>query len=51
MIHSQHIRARFPSLQRQHRQRPLLFLDGPGGTQAPDMAISAISDYYKTVFF
>lgn len=41
------IRQDFPSLQRLHNDRPLIFLDGPGGTQVPEKVIGAISDYYR----
>ncbi len=42
------IRQQFPALQRLHKDKPLIFLDGPAGTQVPQMVIDAISDYYKT---
>jgi cysteine desulfurase family protein (TIGR01976 family) len=48
MIRSIELRAQFPSLQRVHNNYPMIFLDGPGGTQVPDNVINAISDYYKT---
>ncbi|MBL7698515.1 MAG: cysteine desulfurase-like protein [Chitinophagaceae bacterium] len=41
------IRKQFPSLQRHHNGQPLIFLDGPGGTQVPQATIDSISDYYK----
>ena len=41
------IRQDFPSLQRLHNNQPLIFLDGPGGTQVPEKVIGAISDYYR----
>ncbi|MFN7116461.1 MAG: cysteine desulfurase-like protein [Saprospiraceae bacterium] len=41
------IRQQFPALYRQHNGKPLIFLDGPAGTQVPQMVIDAISDYYK----
>lgn len=41
-------RQQFPALQRQHNGKPLVFLDGPAGTQVPNKVINAISDYYKT---
>ena len=47
MINSE-VRSQFPSLQRKHNNYPMIFLDGPGGTQIPDPVINAISDYYKT---
>ena len=45
---SSEVRSQFPSLQRKHNNYPMIFLDGPGGTQIPDRVINAISDYYKT---
>src|SRR5882724_6032866 len=47
MIDSSALRKRFPSLQRVHNNSPMIFLDGPGGTQVPQEVIDAISDYYK----
>lgn len=41
------VRAAFPSLNRLHNKRPLIYLDGPGGTQVPAPVIRAISNYYK----
>ncbi len=38
------IRARFPALQRQHRGRPLVFFDGPAGSQVPQSVVNAVSD-------
>lgn len=37
----------FPVLQRTHKGLPLIFMDGPAGTQVPQPVIDAISDYYK----
>jgi cysteine desulfurase family protein (TIGR01976 family) len=42
------IRQQFPSLQRKPNRFPMIFLDGPGGTQVPDRVIDAISGYYRT---
>ncbi|MBK7870968.1 MAG: cysteine desulfurase-like protein [Saprospiraceae bacterium] len=42
------IRQQFPALQRIHNGKPFIFLDGPAGTQVPQIVIDAISDYYKT---
>jgi len=47
MINSE-VRSQFPSLLRKHNNYPMIFLDGPGGTQIPERVINAISDYYKT---
>jgi len=41
-------RQDFPSLHRMYRGRPLVYLDGPGGTQVPQPVIDAISQYYQT---
>ncbi len=43
------IRARFPALHRQQDGRPVVFLDGPGGTQVPDGVIDAVTGYYRTM--
>src|SRR5208282_2170886 len=39
------IRSQFPALAQTIDQRPMVFLDGPGGTQVPQRVIDAISDY------
>jgi cysteine desulfurase family protein (TIGR01976 family) len=44
---NEQIRQQFPALQRLHNGQPLIFLDGPGGTQVPDSVIDAISNYYR----
>ena len=36
------VRARFSAL-----RQPLVFFDGPGGTQVPDEVIDAVSRYYR----
>lgn len=41
-------RSHFPSLSRQHNGNPLVFIDGPAGTQVPIQVIDAIAGYYKT---
>ena len=41
------IRAQFPSLSQTLNGHPVAFLDGPGGTQVPQLVIDAISDYLK----
>ena len=41
-------RQQFPSLKRLHRGKPLVFMDGPAGTQVPQQVIDAISNYYRT---
>lgn len=47
-MNDQTIRNHFPSLRRQHNGKPLIYLDGPAGTQVPTQVIDAISHYYKT---
>ncbi|HEU5202821.1 MAG TPA: cysteine desulfurase-like protein [Candidatus Limnocylindrales bacterium] len=44
----QAVRRRFPALSEVHGERPLVFLDGPGGTQVPDTVIEAVASYYRT---
>ena len=39
------LRAEFPALRRQHDGRPVVFLDGPGGTQVPQRVIDAVASY------
>jgi cysteine desulfurase family protein (TIGR01976 family) len=39
------VRSQFPSLAQKVNGQPAVFLDGPGGTQAPQRVIDAISDY------
>jgi cysteine desulfurase family protein (TIGR01976 family) len=48
MFEVQSFRNHFPSLQRLHNGKPLIFMDGPGGTQVPISVIEAIGNYYKT---
>jgi cysteine desulfurase family protein (TIGR01976 family) len=40
------LRGRFPALSVEHDGRPLVFFDGPGGTQVPDTVIDAVRRYY-----
>lgn len=42
------LRRRFPALAVPHGDRPLVYFDGPGGTQVPDAVIDAVADYYRT---
>lgn len=42
------LRARFPALAMTHGDEPLIFFDGPGGTQVPDSVIDAVARYYRT---
>jgi cysteine desulfurase family protein (TIGR01976 family) len=39
------IRAQFPALRQEVNGRPVIYLDGPGGTQVPQRVIVAVSDY------
>ncbi len=39
------IRAAFPALERRHRDFPVAYFDGPGGTQVPRSVADAITDY------
>jgi cysteine desulfurase family protein (TIGR01976 family) len=39
------VRAQFPALARTHNGRPLVYFDGPGGTQVPQACIDAMVDY------
>lgn len=41
------IRQQFPILNRKVNGKPLVFLDGPAGTQVPKSVITAISDHYS----
>ena len=41
-------RLDFPALARLHDGRPLVFLDGPAGTQVPETVISAVARHYRT---
>lgn len=47
MVDLSSCRQEFPSLQRTTQEgHPLVFLDGPGGSQVPASVIQAISNYY-----
>ena len=41
-------RALFPALSLPHGDQPIVFFDGPGGTQVPGSVIDAVSDYYRS---
>lgn len=47
VLDSTSVRKQFPSLQRKHNNLPMVFLDGPAGTQVPGIVIEAISRYYE----
>jgi cysteine desulfurase family protein (TIGR01976 family) len=40
------LRAEFPALQQTVNGRPIIFFDGPGGTQVPGTVIEAMTRYY-----
>jgi cysteine desulfurase family protein (TIGR01976 family) len=42
------VRVRFPALQREHGGRPVAYLDGPGGSQAPASVIEAVAGYLRS---
>jgi cysteine desulfurase family protein (TIGR01976 family) len=42
------LRAQFPALQQTLNGRPVVFFDGPGGTQVPQRVIDALRDYLAT---
>ena len=46
-INSTSVRSQFPSLLRKHNDKPLVFLDGPAGTQVPQSVIDSITHYYS----
>ena len=39
------LRAQFPALHQEKNGQPVVFLDGPGGTQVPNRVIKAMSNY------
>ncbi len=39
------VRSRFPALSRTLGDRPVIYADGPGGTQVPDSVIAAMTDF------
>jgi cysteine desulfurase family protein (TIGR01976 family) len=41
------LRAQFPALAREQGGRPVVYLDGPGGTQVPAGVIEAVARYYR----
>ena len=45
MLDPNQIRPHFPALSRAHNGQPLVYLDGPGGTQVTRWCIDAIVDY------
>jgi cysteine desulfurase family protein (TIGR01976 family) len=45
MINPTQIRTHFPALSRMHDGKPMVYFDGPGGTQVTQSCIDAITDY------
>ena len=41
------LRPQFPALAAEQDGRPVVFLDGPGGTQVPQRVIDAVGGYYR----
>ena len=41
------VRPQFPALAALQDGRPVIFLDGPGGTQVPQRVIDAVAGYYR----
>ncbi|MDJ0649727.1 MAG: cysteine desulfurase-like protein [Xenococcaceae cyanobacterium MO_188.B19] len=41
------IRAKFPALQQEINHQPVVFFDGPGGTQVPNLVIEEMSNYLR----
>lgn len=41
------LREEFPALRREQDGRPVVFLDGPGGTQVPNRVIDAVAGYLR----
>jgi selenocysteine lyase/cysteine desulfurase len=42
------VRRQFPALDQKAKGRPVVFFDGPGGTQVPQRVIDAMVDYLAT---
>src|SRR5215831_17098215 len=42
---TEEIRARFPSLEREHNGYAVAYFDAPGGTQVPRAVVDAVADY------
>jgi cysteine desulfurase family protein (TIGR01976 family) len=41
------LRAQFPALELELDGRPVVYLDGPGGTQVPQRVIDTVASYYR----
>ena len=46
-LDSTSIRKQFPSLDRKHNGMPLIYIDGPAGTQVPQSVIDGVAHYYS----
>ncbi len=46
-LDSTSLRKQFPSLHRKYNGMPLIYIDGPAGTQVPQSVIDRISHYYS----
>lgn len=47
ILHLSKVREQFPALQQRNAEgQPLVYLDGPGGTQVPQRVIDAMTDYF-----
>ncbi len=46
-MNTSEIRDHFPALLRHINNHPVIYLDGPAGTQVPQSVINAIADYYS----
>ena len=44
-LNVENLRAQFPALQREHNGEPVVYFDGPAGSQVPQCVIDAISNY------
>ncbi|MGN7400467.1 cysteine desulfurase-like protein [Cytobacillus praedii] len=42
-----HVRSRFPALNRQDQDKQIIYFDGPGGTQMADYAIESMNRYIR----
>ncbi len=45
MLDANALRTQFPALQESYNDKPAIFFDNPGGTQAPQRVIDAMVDY------
>ncbi len=45
VLPTEEIRSHFPALKRRHNGQPVVYFDGPGGTQVPRQVVGAMNDY------